>query len=142
MKKHGSILIEVIASVMILTVATTFVVMTYMQSSKILKNRILYENVERAVCNLMKEFKYNISKEDIETMLANGKIGFKYNGDFSEKLMNVSIDKLEQGTDIEINKINEDGIGVKLKIIANIQSEGSNVIVEKEFIKSWWMDEV
>ncbi|MDR3596793.1 hypothetical protein [Clostridium sp.] len=142
MKKQGSILIEVVASIMILSLTTAFVVTTYIQSSNILKNRILHEEVERSVCNLIKELKYNISKDEIETLLSNGTIGFKYDSGFSKKLINIPITELEQGTDIEISKVAEDSMGLKLKIIANIQSSRSSALVEKEFIKSWWMDEV
>ncbi len=142
MKKQGSILIEVVASIMILTLTTTFIVTTYIQGFNVLKNRILHEEVERTVCNLMKELKYNTSKETVETMLSIGTIGFKYYSDFSKKLINLPINELEQGTDIEIRKVDEDGRGLRLKITANIQSAGNNVLVEKEFTKSWWMDEV
>lgn len=142
MKKQGSILIEVVASIMILSLTATFVITTYIQSSSILKNRILHEEVERSVCNLMKELKYNVPKEDIETLLSNGPIGLKYDNEFSKKLVEKSITELEKGSDIEISKVGEDGIGLQLKIIANIQSEGSEAQIEKGFTKSWWMDEV
>lgn len=142
MKKQGSILIEVIASIMILSLTTTFVVTTYIQSSNGLKNRILHEEVERSVCNLMKELKYNVSKEDIETMLSKGSIGFKYDSGFSKKIIEMPINELDQGTDIEISKIGEDEIGLQLKIIANVRAANSEEQIEKDFTKSWWMDEV
>ncbi len=142
MKKQGSILIEVVASIMILLLTTTFVVTTYIQSSNILKNRILHEEVERSVCNLMKELKYNISKNDIETMLSNGPIRLKYDSEFSKKILELPITQLEKGTDIEISKAYEDGFGLQLKITANVQSASSEAQIEKEFTKSWWMDEV
>ena len=142
MKKQGSILIEVIASVMILTLTTTFIISASIQNADVLKERILLEEVNRAVCNLTNEFKYNISTKEIEELLSNEKIGFKYDRDFSEKLLNKDIKELEKGKDIEVSKIGEDSVGLKLKIQANIKIEKNEVNVENEFTKSWWMDEI
>ena len=142
MKKQGSILIEVIASVMILTLTTTFIISASIQNADVLKERILLEEVNRAVCNLTNEFKYNMSKEEIEELLSDEKIGFKYDRDFSKKLLNTNIKELEQGEDIEVSKIGEDSVGLKLKIQANIKIEKNEVNVENEFTKSWWMDEI
>ena len=142
MKKQGSILIEVVASVMILTLTTTFIIGASIQNSDILKERIILEEVNRAVDNLTNEFKYNMSKEKIEELLIDGKIGFKYDSDFSKRLLDKSITDLEHGGDIEVIKLGEDSIGLKLKIQANIINENSEVSIENEFTKSWWMDEI
>jgi len=142
MKKQGSILIEVMASVMILTLVTTFIVSTSIQNGDILKKRILLEEVNRAIYNLTNEFKYNMPKEEIEELLSNEKVGFKYDRDFSKKLLNTEIKDLKQGEDIEISKIGEDSVGLKLKIKANVIIEKNMVSVETEFTKSWWMDEI
>ncbi|HEX9027401.1 MAG TPA: hypothetical protein VF839_13170 [Clostridium sp.] len=142
MKKQGSILIEVMASVMILTLVTTFIVSTSIQNGDILKKRILLEEVNRAIYNLTNEFKYNMPKEEIEELLSNEKVGFKYDRDFSKKLLNTEIKDLKQGEDIEISKIGEDSVGLKLKIKANVTIEKNMVSVETEFTKSWWMDEI
>lgn len=142
MKKQGSILIEVVASIMILTLTTTFIISTCMQNSDILKERIFLEEANRAVSNLMKEFKYNMSREEIEMLLNTKKIGFKYDREFSKKLLYTDIEELEKGNDIEVSKIEENDIGLKFKIKINIEIENHEITLEKEFIKSWWMDEV
>ena len=142
MKKQGSILIEVAASIMILTLTTTFIISTGIQNIYILKERILLEEVNKDVSNLINEFKYNLTKEEIEELLSDEKIGFKYNEDFSRELLNSSVKELEKGEDIEITKIEEDNLGLKLKIQTNIKNEKNEVTIEKEFTKSWWMDEV
>jgi predicted DNA binding protein len=141
MKKQGSILIEVIASIMILTLTSTFIVSVSIQNTNILKERILEEDVNRAICNIINEFKYNMSKEEIEDVMSNDKIGFKYDEYFSKKLMNTSVEELEQGNDIVISKTGEDNIGIKLKIVTNIKTNKNEVNLQKEFTKSWWMDE-
>jgi len=142
MKKQGSMLIEVVASIMILLLTTTFIISTSIQNIDILKERILLEEVNRDVCNLKNEFKYNINRNEIEEMLGNNKIRLKYDKDFSRKLLDLNIRDLEKGQDIEISKIGEDSIGLKLKIQANIKIEKSEVNITNEFIKSWWMDEI
>ncbi len=142
MKKQGSILIEVAASIMILTLTTTFIISTSIQNMDILKERILLEEVNRDVCNLINEFKYNMTKKEIEELLSDEKVGFKYNKDFSKELLNSSVKDLEQGSDIEISKIGEDNLILKLKIQTNIKNGKSEVEIEKEFTKSWWMDEL
>lgn len=142
MKKQGSILIEVAASIMILTLSTTFIVSTSIQNMDVLKERILLEEVNRDVSNIINEFKYNLTKEEIEELLSNEKIGFKYNEDFSKELLNSTVNELERGEDIEIIKIYEDDLGLKFNIKTNIKKEKSEVTIEKEFTKSWWIDEV
>ena len=141
MKKQGSILIETLASAMILTLTATFIISTSIENSNILRERILQEEVDRAISNLENELKYNTSSEEIHEMLEN-KIGFKYNGDFSRGLTYKNLDELEDGEDIKLNKISEDDIGLNLEIVANIKVGKNEVNVEKKFTKSWWMDEV
>ena len=142
MKKQGSILIEVIASIMILTFTTTFIISASIQNADVLKERILLEEVNRSVYNLTNELKYNISKEEIEELLKDDKIGFKYDSDFSKRLFDEDVKKLERGNDIKVIKIGVDNVGLKIKIQANIKIEKSEVSVENEFTKSWWMDEI
>lgn len=142
MKKQGSILIEVAASIMVLTLTTTFIVGASIQNMQVLKERILLEEVNRDVANLINEFKYNLTKEEIKEMLCYEKIGFKYNKDFSRKLLNSSVKELEEGNDIEITKISEEAFGIRLKVETNIKNEKIEAVIEQEFTKSWWMDEV
>jgi len=142
MKKQGTILIEVVASIMILTLTTTFIISASIQNTDVLKERILLEEVNRDLYNLTNEFKYNMSKEEIEELLSHEKIGFKYDSDFSKRLLDTNITELERGGDIEVIKLGEDSIGLKLKIQANIKIEKSEVNIENEFTKSWWMDEI
>ena len=83
-----------------------------------------------------------MSKEEIEKLLIDDKVGFEYDRDFSKILLNTNIKELKQGEDIEVSKIGEDSAGLKLKIQANIKIEKNEINVENEFTKSWWMDEI
>jgi len=142
MKKQGSILIEVMVSIMILSLTTTFVISTSIQNTDILKERILLEEVNRDVSNLIHEFKYNMTKDEIEKLLIDEKIVFKYDKDFSRRLFDSEIKNLEAGEDIEVTKISEDSVGLKLNIQVKIKTEKNEVTLENEFTKSWWMDEI
>lgn len=142
MKKQGSMLIEVMVSIMILSLTTTFIISTSIQNTNVLKERILLEEVNRDVCNLMHELKYNMTKDAMEEMLKDNKIGFKYDKEFSRRLRDSEIQNLQVGEDIQVSKIGSDGVGLKIKIIANIKNEKSEVNIENEFTKSWWMDEI
>lgn len=142
MKKQGSILIEVVASIMILTLTTTFIISTSIQNIDILKERILLEEVNRDVCNLINEFKYNLTKEEIKELLIDNKVGFEYDKDFSKKLLNSPVKDLPKGEDIQVTIIAEDELILKLKIQTKIKNEKSEVDIEKEFTKGWWIDEV
>lgn len=141
MKKQGNILIEVVVSIMILAITTTFIMNIGIKNMQVLNERILLEKVNRDVSNLINEFKYNLSTEEIRELLKDEKIGYKYSEDFSEKLLNISVDDIENGNEIEIVKIDENDIGIRFKVQTNIKNKKSEAVIEREFIKSWWMDE-
>lgn len=142
MREKGSVLIEIVVSTMILTLTTTFVISASIQNMQILKERILLEEVNRDISNLINEFKYNLTREEINEILNNGKIGFKYSDDFTKKLLTSPVNDLEKGNDIEVIKLGEDSLGIKLMVQTNIKNEKIEAVINREFIKSWWMDEI
>lgn len=142
MKKKGSVLIEIIAGITILTLATTFIVSASIENLKVLKKRILSEEVNRTIYNLMNEVKYNTSSEQIEELLQDGNISFKYSENISNILLMKQIEDLDRGEEIKISIIGEDDIGLKLKIEANVKKEENEINIEKDFNKSWWMNEI
>lgn len=142
MREKGSILIEIVVSTMILTLTTTFVISASIQNMQILKERILLEEVNRDISNLINEFKYNLTREEINEILNNEKIGFKYSDDFSKKLLTLPVNELEKGNDVEVIKLGEDNLGIKLIVQTNIKNEKIEAVINREFVKSWWMDEI
>lgn len=142
MREKGSILIEIVVSTMILTLTTTFVISASIQNMQILKERILLEEVNRDISNLINEFKYNLTREEINEILNNEKIGFKYSDDFSKKLLISPVNELEKGNDIQVIKLGEDSLGIKLMVQTNVKNEKIEAVINREFIKSWWMDEI
>lgn len=141
MKKEGSILIEVVASLMIISLTSTFIVKTNIQNYRILKERMLSEEVNRTVYNIINEFKYNVDKNEINNLLKNNEVGFQYYDNFSEDLMNKNIWDFQRGDDIKIMKVGEDERRLKLKIEANVKEHNNEINVEEDFTKSWWMDD-
>lgn len=69
MKKDGSVLIEVIASVCIITIVITAFMQAYVSSINNLKSRMLEEELNMCIYNLSNEIKYNLSYDEIEEML-------------------------------------------------------------------------
>ncbi|OOM09212.1 hypothetical protein [Clostridium saccharobutylicum] len=141
MKKEGSILIEVVASLMIISLTSTFIVKANIQNYRILKERMLSEEVNRTVYNIINEFKYNVDKNEINNLLENNEVGFQYYDNFSEDLINKNISDFQRGDDIKIMKVGEDEKKLKLKIEANIKEDNNEINVEEDFTKSWWMDD-
>lgn len=141
MKKEGSILIEVVASLMVISLTSTFIVKTNIQNYRILKERMLSEEINRTVYNIINEFKYNVDKNEINNLLENDEVGFQYYDNFSKDLMNKNISDFQRGDDIKIMKVGEDEKRLKLKIEANVKEENNEINVEENFTKSWWMDD-
>lgn len=141
MKKEGSILIEVVASLMIISLTSTFIVKANIQNYRILKERMLSEEVNRTVYNIINEFKYNVDKNEINNLLENNEVGFQYYDNFSEDLINKNISDFQRGDDIKIMKVGEDEKKLKFKIEANIKEDNNEINVEEDFTKSWWMDD-
>lgn len=141
-KKEGSILIEAIVGITILALSTTFIINASIENSNIIRKRILAEEVNRVIYNLMNEIKYNISKEYLEEMLSNGNLSLEYNEDLSKDLISKEIYELNSGNEIKIIMIEKSNAELKFKIVANVQRGRNEINIEKEFNKSWWMDEI
>ena len=142
MKRKGTVLIEVVAGLFIITLSTTFIINANLQNNKILKERILLEDVSRSMYNLMNEIKYNVPKSELDESLINEEVGFEYDSDFSRNLIYLDYKNIARGNDIKLIKLYEDNIGTHLKIVSNIKKDNNEIFLEKEFIKSWWMDEI
>lgn len=142
-KSEGSILIEVMASILMLSIAGIFVLSTSLKCLRHYENRSTEEKLNRVVNMLIKECKYNKSKEELEEFFCdNDVIYFKYDENIDNKLFDSDIFCLESGNDIEIQKISEDNMGTSYKIKVSIDNENIYYEREEEFYKSWWMDEI
>lgn len=141
-KKPGSILIEVLAATVILSITSIFIISISIQNLKQIKERTILETVNRDMCNLINELKYNITQNEIEEMLTKNTVGFKYVKNFSEELLEKDIKDLQQGTDILISEIQTQGIGATYEIKSKLIIDGFEININKQFTKSWWMDEI
>lgn len=141
MKKRGSMLIEALTAISIMMISISFIVKSYYNNAHAVKERILMQKVNEIVNNIECEFKYNMSEAEIEEVLANNKIGFKYDEQISSELCNSKIKDLARGNDIIVKKCNEDSIGTNFVIETNINVDNNILNFRKEFTKSWWMNE-
>lgn len=142
-KRDGSILIEVMASIVMLSFAGIFIVSVCMKCLREYENRIREDKLNMAVNMLIKEIKFNINQQELEEMFySSDYIGIKYDDDLCQKISCTDIRNLENGADIEIQKIAENNIRSNYKILVSIEEENFTVEREYEFYKSWWMDEI
>lgn len=143
MKKEGSILIEVIAAICIITITITVGINSYVISCNDLKKRMLEEEIDMCIYNLSNEIKFNLSCKDIEKLLDNkNEISFKYDENFSRKLTECQINDLKKGEDIKLIMKNDSSNKKEFEIEACITNGKNRIERSYEFSKSWWMDEI
>lgn len=133
-------LIEALSAISIMMISISFVVKSYYENARALKERILMQKVNEIINNIECEFKYNLSKEEIEEILSDDEVGFIYNEEISSELCNSEIKNLSKGNDIVVRKCNEDSIRTNFEIEADITIDNYNLKSRKKFSKSWWMN--
>ncbi len=139
-KKKGSILIEVMVSIIILSTACVFAVSTTSKCIREYKIRTDKEEINRAVNMIIKEIKYNIEQSKLDEMFnGSSEISLKYEDDMADKLYDTGLMDLESGNDIKISRISEDIKRSTYEVKVNV---GENIDMDYEFCKSWWMDEI
>lgn len=141
--KKGSILLEVLACIFILSVFGVFTASTCFKCKREYERRIEEDKVSRSVNMIVKEIKYNISKSELDSAFEeNVKIGFKYSDNLMEELQKESLFDIEKGSDIEIEKENESSKADEYVIKVNISKDIFDIEQSYKFQKSWWMDEI
>ncbi len=142
-KNNGSILIEVIASIMMLSAVGIIILSACLRCREEYENRIREDKLNMAVNMLIKEIKYNITENELEELFKDrNDFAIKYDDHLGEKISSEDIRNLERGADIKIEKVTDNSRKTEYKIIVNVKNEDLNIEREYEFYKSWWMDEV
>lgn len=143
-KRRGSILIEVMASILILSFTGVFAVSSVIKCFKEYDKRVREEKLNIAVNMIAKEIKFNISNEELEEIFCDDNyMSIKYEDDLCEKMLCTHIKDLESGNDIKIEKIDETNMRSNYKIFVDLDNENFDFEQrEYEFYKSWWMDEI
>lgn len=149
-KNRGIMIIEVLVALMILIIASMMAMTSTIAVNKSKIKRDMYGELDRISYCIMNEIKYNYSIEDIKKeMLINNigvenknHIGFKYTDDILDKLTTINLFDLENGTDIDVDIINNNEFEeiVKMKIQIKVHIGGDEIYVERVFNKSWWME--
>ncbi|AOR24944.1 hypothetical protein BGI42_09385 [Clostridium taeniosporum] len=142
MKNRGSVLIEAISAIFMLTLIISFSISTCIKSNQILKERILREELNRAMYNTINELKYNTKMNDLKEILDYNYIGLKFDENFYDELMNKDILNLTKGSDIKISKLKEDNYKLEILIDGVIDRENLHVDIKQSFTKMWWMEYV
>ncbi|NFG26098.1 hypothetical protein FC777_02965 [Clostridium botulinum] len=142
MKSKGSILIEGIAALFILSLMMMFSMNVYIHNNRILKERILRENLNRAIYNITNELKYNTKMNELKDRLNEDSLKLSFNEEFFSELISKEILDLTQGDDIKISKIKEDEYKLEILITGFVNKDNIKVDIEESFIKMWWMEYV
>ncbi|HBJ1650284.1 hypothetical protein JW813_11670 [Clostridium botulinum] len=142
MKSKGSILIEGIAALFILSLMMMFSMNVYIHNNRVLKERILRENLNRAIYNITNELKYNTKMNELKDRLNEDSLKLSFNEEFFSELISKEILDLTQGDDIKISKIKEDEYKLEILITGFVNKDNIKVDIEESFIKMWWMEYV
>lgn len=139
-KKHGTTLIEVIVSIAIIIVIITICAKVNIKTNDSFKLRAEYEELNRLNYCIMQEVKYNYTISEVTDALPDNYLELENSEDFLEKLLNKPLFDFPRGDDIKIYIINNDTLKLHLKI--SVKSSDGEQIVEREFKKYCWMDEL
>lgn len=141
-RSKGSILIEGIAALFILSLMMMFSMNVYIHNNRVLKERILRENLNRAIYNITNELKYNTKMNELKDRLNEDSLKLSFNEEFFSELISKEILNLTQGDDIKISKIKEDEYKLEILITGFVNKDNIKVDIEESFIKMWWMEYV
>lgn len=146
--KKGSTIVESIVSLSIILISVTIAIQISIITSKSIKFREEKEKANRVAYAIENEIKYNLTMNDVKNIFNDSNLNFKYRDDIIEFLSENSLLLLENGENIIIEKLREETIEGKpieekykiyvLKI--KVLNSKRGIIVEREFIKSYWMD--
>ncbi|AIY79543.1 hypothetical protein FDC58_05140 [Clostridium botulinum] len=142
MKSKGSILIEAIAALFMLSLIVMFSISTYIHNNRILKERILREDLNRGIYNITNELKYNTKMNELKDILNKEPLKLSFDENFFEELTSKEVLDLTEGKDIKISKIKEDDYKLEILITAFVNKDDIQVEIEESFIKMWWMEYV
>lgn len=141
-RKRGSVLLETMAAIFILSVCIIVSLNSIIQQIKCSdsEDKNSRDNYSmKAVCS---EIKYNVTYDTILSLLISGSKSIKYSNDFNSKIINIDLTAFEsyesEEEKILITKTFENEEYLKLKI--TIQNDGNKI--EQEIIKARWMDEI
>jgi flagellar basal body-associated protein FliL len=140
-KRKGSLLLEVVISIMILLIATTLALKLSLAGAKSFNERGEKEEANRIAYAIENEVKYNVKIASlIEKFNNNTTIKYEYTKNLLNNLTNTSLLDLNSGNGIEINKVLSSSNDSIIKIKVTIKNNNKEILCEREFIKSDWMD--
>lgn len=147
-KRKGSILIEVIISIMILLIVTASIINVNIGSNRAIKSRILNQYVNNYLEILSNEIKYNLSRDDIENLFSDkDQLYIRYDNDYVSNIINENIISLIEDSSIAedkviLKKLKQDDKNIEFELNADIKIGEIDASCNKKFEKSWWMDEI
>lgn len=139
-KKKGGSLVESLVSLFILSILIFISVKTSIILYKSTINRVEINNRNNAIYAIINEIKYNVEFDYLNEKLNQGDLFIEESEDILEKLTYMDIKELVNSFygETTISKVEEIEGGIKI----NVKIKYKDNIIEEEFIKGWWMDEI
>ncbi|MBU5487545.1 hypothetical protein KQI77_05130 [Clostridium sp. MSJ-8] len=138
--KKGYILIEIIISIMILTIGITMALSGYTSIIKSIREREINRRLKDDLYSICMEIRYNETLSSLKDSLIDGTIYIEYGEKFSEIIKTKSLLDVKKGKKdnyIKISKLSESDTGLKINVSIVYEEECISVDV----IKDEWMDE-
>lgn len=139
-RRKGSSLIESLVSLFLLYILIFISVKTSIVLYKSTINRAEINNRNNTIYAIINEIKYNIEFDYLNEKLNQGDLFIGEPEYILEKLTYVDIKELVNSSygETTISKVEDIEGGIKV----NIKIKHNDKLLEEEFIKGWWMDEI
>ncbi|WP_338627537.1 hypothetical protein QJR52_06430 [Clostridium baratii] len=139
-KKKGSMLIECLVAIFILTTICMLFVSINKGDMVSFKERERSRNNNILLNNIILELKFNVKLENLEEKFINNKLSINIGEDFSNKLQNENILNINDENEkklILVEKVEDLENGMKLNLILK---ENNTEILKYEVTKELWME--
>lgn len=138
--KKGYILIEIIISIMILTIGITMALSGYTSIIKSIREREINRRLKDDLYSICMEIRYNETLSSLKGNLIDGTLYIEYGEKFSEVIKTkglLDVNKGKKDNYIKISKLSESDSGLKINVLIVYEEECISIDV----IKDEWMDE-
>lgn len=140
--KKGSMIIETVIGIFTLCILAALIMNTTIALEKSSVKRKIKQEISSISFSIISELKYNYTLVEVDELIKENKLSFKYYNEFLLDLTNQRLVDFKEGNNIVIKKVEtiKNGRIEKYVIVFNIDFGEEIIKYEEEFIKSLWME--
>ncbi|MGL5378508.1 hypothetical protein [Clostridium sp.] len=140
--KKGSMIIETVIGIFTLCILAALIMNTTIALEKSSAKRKIKQEISSISFSIISELKYNYTLVEVNELIKENKLSFKYYNEFLLDLTNKRLVDFREGNNIVIKKVEtiKNGRIEKYVIVFNIDFGEEIIKYEEEFIKSLWME--